>query len=214
MEILFNLFLTLHIIGGAFGLITGTINIIRKKGDKSHKLTGRLFSYGMFTAGISALILSSMHVNYFLFIAGVFTIYQIGTGNRYLHLKKLGNSQKPAAIDWILTAGMCIAVLVFIILGINTLINKNSFGIVYVVFGVISLRFVKTDMDNYTGKAKTKNYWLLAHLQRMTGGYIAAMTAFVVVNSNYIPLPPVVLWLLPGIIVTPFIIKWTKTYKK
>ena len=38
MKIIFAVFLILHILGGSVGLITGTINLIRKKGDKKHKL--------------------------------------------------------------------------------------------------------------------------------------------------------------------------------
>jgi hypothetical protein len=34
MNILFKAFLTLHITGGTIGLFTGTINLVRKKGDK------------------------------------------------------------------------------------------------------------------------------------------------------------------------------------
>ena len=38
MDTLFKIFLIIHIIGGSVGLITGTINIIRKKADKNHRL--------------------------------------------------------------------------------------------------------------------------------------------------------------------------------
>ena len=91
MEMLFKVLLMLHIIGGGVGLLSGTINIIRKKGDKKHKLTGKFFMYGMLLSGLSALVLSVMHPNYFLFIVGVFTLYMVGTGERYLFLKQLQN---------------------------------------------------------------------------------------------------------------------------
>ena len=53
---------------------------------------------------------------------------------------------------------------------------------------------------------------MLAHLQRMTGSYIAACTAFLVVNLDKvkIPIPPVIAWLLPTMILTPLIIKWSR----
>ena len=47
MKIIFAVFLILHILGGSVGLITGTINLIRKKGDKKHKLLGKFFIYSM-----------------------------------------------------------------------------------------------------------------------------------------------------------------------
>ncbi|MBK9024161.1 MAG: DUF2306 domain-containing protein [Saprospiraceae bacterium] len=65
MDTLFKIFLIIHIIGGSVGLITGTINIIRKKADKNHRLIGTIFVYAMITAGFSSLVLSILHTNYF-----------------------------------------------------------------------------------------------------------------------------------------------------
>lgn len=215
MKILFQIFLTLHIIGGTVGLFTGTISLVRKKGDKKHKLVGKIFTYSMLTAGFSSLALSLMHYNYLLFMVGVFTIYLVATGNRYIYLKLLGSEQRPSTIDWTITVGMLIAGLFFIGLGIKNLVAHNNFGIVFIVFGALGLRFVQTDFNNYNGKIKAKNYWLLAHLQRLTGCYIAATTAFLVVNSKYWPvvLPSALVWLLPTAILTPLIIAWTNKYR-
>ena len=210
MQTLFQIFLVLHITGGAVGLLSGTINIIRKKGDKKHKLVGKFFLYGMLLAGFSALVLSVLHPNYFLFIVGVFTLYMTGTGERYLYLKKLLSGQKPILFDWIFAGCMLLFGLAFIAFGIKLFLQQEKFGIVFVVFGFISLRFVYTDWQNYTGKAKEKNYWLLAHLQRMTGAYIASLTAFLVVNKI---LPGIIVWLLPTVILTPLIIVWTRKYR-
>ena len=213
MDTLFKIFLALHIAGGSLGLITGTISLVRKKGDKPHRAIGKLFSYGMLTAGSSAFVLSVLHPNYFLFIVGVFTIYMVSTGYRYIYLKLLGKDQRPAILDWIITTAMGFTGIMFIALGIYKLIGHNNFGIVFTVFGTLSLRFVKTDIDNYRGKIKAKNYWLLCHLQRMVGAYIASATAFLVVNSKFVPfLPPVAIWLLPTVILVPLIIIWSKKY--
>ncbi len=111
---------------------------------------------------------------------------------------------------------MLLAGLLFVVLGSRNLLANNSFGVVFIVFGVIGLGFVKKDFNNYKGKLKEKNYWLLAHLQRMTrGGYIASTTAFLVVNSNYFPsaVPSIVFWLLLTAILTPLIFIWSKKYK-
>ena len=214
MALLFTVILAIHIISGGIGLITGSINLIRKKGDTRHKFIGKIFSYTMMATGFSAIVLSIMHPSFFLFIVGSFTIYLIGTGNRYIYLKLLNKDQKPAYIDWTLTIMMLLTGIVFLILGLKKILDAQYFGIVFVVFGFLSLRLVQWDFSNYSGKAKTINYWLLAHIQRMTGGYIAAMTAFLVVNTNNFPiqLPGALMWLLPTIILTPFIVKWSNKY--
>lgn len=216
MDNLFSFFLIIHIVAGTFGLLSGTINIIRKKGDKLHKLIGKLFLYSMLTVGLSAFMLSVMHPNYFLFIVGVFTFYLAATGNRYLSLKGLGSTQKPKLIDWILTLSMLIFGFAFVLFGIYHLIRSNTLGIVFVFFGLIGLNMVRRDIKNYQGKIKIPNFWLMAHLQRMMGAYIAALTAFLVVNGNYInlPLPGFLMWLLPSIILVPLIFRWSKKYNQ
>lgn len=215
MNALFTVFLTLHIIGGAVGLFTGTINLVRKKGDRKHKLIGRLFVYGMLTAGVSSLVLSFIHPNYFLFIVGVFTIYLVFTGNRYLRLRMLGSNQRPKPLDWTVTIAMLLTGFLFVGLGIEHLFEKSNFGIVFIVFGLLGLRLVIADFKNYKGQICAKNYWLLSHLQRMVGAYIAAATAFLVVNADYFPkqIPSLVYWLLPTAILFPLIISWTRKYR-
>ena len=94
------------------------------------------------------------------------------------------------------------------------MVKSNYFGLVFIVFGYLGLSFVKTDFNHFKGKFKSKNYWLLAHLQRMIGGYIASLTAFLVVNVAYLPqVPAFVFWLLPTLIFLPLILKWSRMYE-
>lgn len=215
MDLLFKIFLTLHIAGGSLGLITGTINLARKKGDRRHQLTGKLFSGGMLAAGASALVLSIIHPNPFLFIVGVFTLYLVSTGHRYIYLKMLGTQQRPKTGDWLITLAMLVAGVLFVGFGVKNIVEQNNFGIVLITFGVIGIASVRTDFKNYRNQIKEKNYWLLAHIQRMTAGYIAAATAFLVVNAHHSPvaLPAILVWLFPTVILTPLIFKWSRQHK-
>lgn len=207
---IFNILLTIHIIGGVLGLVCGIINIVRKKGDKTHKLVGKGFLYGMLTAGAASFILAILHPSPFLFMVGVFSVYLVGSGQRYLSLKELNKGQKPMFIDYALSIFMFIAGVLFIGFGVSTLIKSNEFGIVYIVFGSLGLRFVHRDFNNFRGKVKYVNYWLLEHIGRMSGGFIASVTAFLVVNGRYFPfIPDALLWLLPTILIVPLIVKWS-----
>ena len=208
MELLFKIILIIHIIAGSIGLFTGTINIIRKKGDKPHQLVGKFFFYGMIVNAVAGFVLSILHDNLFLLIIAVFSFYLTATGQRFLFLKKLDKGQKPKTIDWAVTITMICFSLFFIIYGVSLLVNHNNFGIVLLVFGFISMWMARKDIATYRGKINFKNYWLLIHIQRMIGAYIAALTAFLVVNNNY--LPPVVAWLMPTIILTPLIFYWSR----
>ena len=211
MESFFKIFLIIHIAGGTIGLLAGTYIMFAKKGDKLHKRVGKLFAFSMLGAGFSSLILAKLHHINFLFAVGVFTIYMTGTGWRYLYLKNIAKGQKPILIDWILMAFMIFGGIWFIKMGVVSIIDKEYFGAIILIFAWRGLSFVYYDFQTYNGKIEAKNYWLLFHLQRMIGSYIASMTAFIVVNSpdrlSFIP------WILPAIIIVPLIIKWSKKYK-
>jgi uncharacterized membrane protein len=213
MEPIYQILLFIHVVAGFTGLLSGLLNMIMKKGGKTHRIVGKFFVAGMMISSFIALIMASIKINYFLFVVGIFTIYLVGTGNRYIYLKLLGKSQKPKILDWILTCGMFLMGIVFIILGVILLKNQqNSFGVVPIVFAFVGFGSVREDILNYTGRIKSQKFWLKAHVSRMSGGFIAASTAFLAVNAQKIPLeiPTFVYWLLPTIVITPLISKWQR----
>lgn len=206
---LFKIILILHIISGSIGLLLGTLILIRRKGDQLHRNTGRIFTVAMVSTGLCALYLSAVHPNLFLFIVGVFTIYLSISGYRMVQLKKVHEGQKPQPFDTILTFAMVICSLIFFYIAYKYLVSKEVFGLVFALFGLVSLRLCYTEYKVYAGKVTDKKYWLKNHIGRMTGAYIAAFTAFLVVNNTFIP--PVLAWSLPGIIGGIFI---SRTIKK
>ncbi len=214
MDVKFKIFLLLHILGGSVGLLTGILNIIQKKGDKKHRLIGKIFYFSMLTAGFSSLILAYLHPNYFLFMVGVFTLYMVGSGDRYLKHRNTNNNEIQI-LDWAISILMLLAGLFFIGMGAFNLFKSNFFGLVFIVFGGLGLFFVNQDFKNFRGKSSIQNYWLIGHLQRMTGGFIAAFTAFLVVNSENLPnqIPGFVYWLLPTFLLAPLISKWSRKFK-
>lgn len=215
MDFLFNTLLVLHIVGGTVGLLAGAISLLRKKGDKKHQLVGKIFFMAMQTAGCSSLVLACLHSNRFLFMVGVFTLYLITTGQRYLYYHKHREIVVVQWIDRVIAVLMLLTGIVLLGIGIVTLLQPNLFGLVYITFGSLGLSFVWRDFKNYTHRTDEKNYWLVGHLQRMTGGFIAAFTAFLVVNAGYLlgQIPGFVYWLLPTAVLTPLIVKWSRHYE-
>lgn len=195
----FKLILICHIIAGFISLLLGTFILIRKKGDKIHKKLGKIFAIAMVANGLFAFVLSYLHPNLFLFIVGVFSIYLTITGYRAVGLRNRSKGEKSKIFDFVLTALMCIASIVFLYFGIALLINSNIFGIVLCLFGLISLRLCYIDYKRYKNTSEPEKLeWLKNHLGRMTGAYIAAFTAFLVVNNTL--LPGYIAWSLPGLI--------------
>lgn len=215
MDFIFKIILGFHVLGGSIGLLTGTVNLLRKKGDKRHRKTGILFTYSMLMAGFTSLALSLIHPNNFLFMVGVFTLYMTSSGVRYLKLNPIAQVKKPKFLDWLIAGAMLLAGLWFIGFGISELIHSNSFGLVHATFGLVGLLFVRQDYRHFTDFSLMENYWMRAHIGRITGAYIASLTAFLVVNGENLPikLPAFVIWLLPTFIIVPFISRWTRKYK-
>ena len=212
MSIFYQILLFLHIIAGSLSLLTGTLNMILPKGGKIHQKIGRIFVTGMMLTGGSALFMAQIKPNPFLFIIGVFTIYLVGTADRYIKL----NKNKPLLIDWVYTLGMFVFGSIFIIWGVISLTKSEEMSAVLLIFGSIGLYSVHQDFKNYKGEAKHRNYRLLTHIGRMVGGFTATVTAVLVVNASYIPItiPDVVYWLTPTLIFTPLSIYWIKKRKK
>lgn len=204
---LFNTLLVFHIAGGSIGLLTGSIVMMLKKGDKNHVRLGNIYFYSLLLSAIVSFPMSYLHSNWFLLIVGVFTSYMLLTGKSYLDKR---TSAEVKVTDWILAGTMLIFGLGFLGIGLLNVFKGVYFGIVLIVFGAISLSFVLQDWANFTGRARVKNFWLTTHLQRMIGSYIASATAFIVVNNHVIP--GVIAWLLPTIVLTPLIGIWTKKY--
>ena len=93
MPVFFKCLLILHIAGGTAGLISGTIASSVTKGNRTHKLSGKIFFWAMLLASLAALVLSNLtgHKNVFLFAVGGFTFYMICSGYRIVHLKRSHN---------------------------------------------------------------------------------------------------------------------------
>jgi hypothetical protein len=95
-------------------------------------------------------------------------------------------------------------------MGVTSLLHRNYFGGIMLLFAWRGVSFIWQDYNTYKGNIKNTNYWLLFHLQRMMGAYIASLTAFAVVNA-----PDNIgafIWVLPAALLVPLIIKWTKKY--
>lgn len=192
---------------GGIALLTGGIALIAQKGRKLHKKAGRFFYYSMLTSAIIALIVSVLpnHLNPFLFSIGVFSSYFLLSGLRSLkYRQKEPNLKLDKIIAYliILTGFLMIA---------TPIIANGKVNIILLVFGVISLLFGVRDLLLFRDIKKLKKDWLSLHLGKMTGGYIAAVSAFLVVNHI---LPGIWNWFIPTIIGTVYITFWNMKLSK
>ena len=139
----------------------------------------------------------------------MFSFYLALTGYRILYRKT--PQQRAGKLDWVAACIMIIGSIALIAYGTYGMLT-SSFGIVAIVFGVIGLWLAASDVRELLHHPADKMAWWYSHMTRMISAYIAAVTAFSVVNMKF--LPQVTRWLWPTVIGTAGIIVWTRYYRR
>lgn len=201
METLHTAALILHVIAGFTALLTGTAILIIRKGGRVHRQAGLVFFIALIAVSFSAITLSLIRPNAFLFMIGAFTLYQGLSGYRAVKVRL----RHTGAWDLLIT-----------LLGVaNAVAMCISGQVVLMVFGGISVSLVIGDLRVYAstlrGKPVPKLTWLQRHIGHMMGSYIATVTAFLVVNFSSSPLG-VLIWFAPTVVIVPLIFIWTRRY--
>lgn len=203
----------LHIVAGSLALLAGPVAMFNQNGGQTHRISGKIYFWSMVFIFASSIIMSLAKNNLFLFMIGIFSFYLVITAYRALHLKNLHKGQKAELFDWAVLWLSALAGTGLAVFGLYVVFMlKNSFGLVALVFGAVMLQGVKTDYRRFTVPPKEKNHWLLKHITGMMGGYIATFTAFLV--NNWQSDPPFISWLLPTLVISPFITLTLKKFKK
>lgn len=212
--------LILHIVSGFLALGCGAIAIGSKKGKRIHIRFGRIYFWSMIWVAVTAVYLSVVKTIPFLFLIAVFSFYLTWTGYKSIHWK---NRDLPVTIYWFDAIVIHITVFFGIVMvslalmaffDIYLIQGISSLSIVLLVFGVGTLLFSAEDLIAlYRKKSRSHFLWMYIHIGRMLGAYIATLTAFLVVNSEFFP-SLLIAWLGPSAIGTPLIIYWIRRYKR
>lgn len=209
MEEIIQFILYFHVFSGGVALLSGIGAIATKKGHKKHKLSGNIYFWAMLSVITTALFVGFYRNNIFLQTVAVFSFYMAFTGKRALRYKK---EICPEPIDWTVNL-IALSVAIFMIyLAIVNALKIGFRGVVPVlfVFGGILLAMALQDIVKLRKRNFIKNKWLLTHIGRMGGSFIATTTAFLLTNIHFNP--GWVVWLAPTLLGTPIIIysirKW------
>lgn len=204
MDAVTNFLLWVHVAGGTLGLALGFFQLVATKGNQRHQQLGKWYFTTLLVSAISAWVLSLLRPNYFLTWVALLTAFMLVTGKWALRDQQ---NRKVLVFKWIMTACILLMGAMLVSFGLfEWTMRQNTFGVVMLVFGVLSFLFGFQDYVWLRTKRQGPNQKI--HLQRMTGSYIAALTAFLVVNNTV--LPGILAWLLPTLILTPLIIYWSK----
>ena len=194
--------LPIHILAGIIALLAAAFAICSEKGKKIHIAAGRTYYWGMVGIFLTALPMSIISSNIFLFLIAFFSFYLAFAGRRFAQNRK----GIASTVDWIAVGFMITAGLGMWVLAVFYSIENNSQYITLSVFGFIAIALGYTDFKTYKQQEATGKKRIARHLTNMLAGTIAVVTAVLVVNVDMEPqwLP----WVLPTLLITPVIIYW------
>ena len=199
---MYNVILSFHIAGGVTALVTAAGALMTSKGDRWHVYSGRAFALGMLVVFLTALPMTFIRPNLFLFLIAVFSFYLVLTG--WLRARNHGGA--PVLGDWVAAIAMAATSIAMFVRAIALIRAGDSMGIVLLTFGGVGSVFAIGDLYFLRGNRYRGDFRIAAHLTRMLAGTIAAVTAFTVVNVRLEP--AFVVWLAPTLVLTPVIVYW------
>ena len=199
-----QILLTIHILAGTIALLCAALAISLEKGKRLHVLLGRAYFWSMAAIFLTAIPMSIISSNIFLFLIAIFSFYLAFAGMRFARNRK----GIAATSDWIAVSLMISSGLGMLILSAIFFTNDNSQYIVLIVFGFLASRLGYADLMSYTNNTATGKERISRHLTNMMGGTIAVITAVLVVNPPFEP--EWVWWILPTALITPVIFWWNR----
>ena len=194
--------LPIHILVGTIALLGAALAVSSEKGKRIHVLSGRTYFWCMVVIFSTAIPMSIINNNIFLFLIAIFSFYLAFAGMRFARNRK----GIATTLDWIAVSLMILSGLGMWMLAAIYFTNDNSQYIVLLVFGFLAVFLGYGDYKSYKDKTATGKERIAKHLTNMMGGTIAVITAVLVVNppSN----PEWVWWVLPTALIVPVIFWW------
>ncbi|RUO28784.1 hypothetical protein CWE12_10755 [Aliidiomarina sedimenti] len=181
-----------HVATGSVALVTFWLPLMVKKGQRTHRVTGRVFAISMIAAGLTAMFLASFHLTaaewvngtpetrltlgwmmlYLGFLSTVLVLFGLKTvrnkGRHYLYnttwIVGLHGALAALAI-WIFWLGWSHSELLLI-------------GVSFIAFLMVpgNIRFILRQSQPAPGRLRRE--WLYQHFTSMIGAGIAAYSAF------------------------------------
>ena len=201
--------LWIHIAGGMMALFAGVGALVTEKGGLRHRRAGRVFlvSMGIVVGTVFVLLpLDPTPFRGILTLVAIFSGYLAFSGYRVLSRKR--PAQTAHEVDWIAAGSVILACLGLSVWGVTWLLDGRSFGIVMLVFAGIGVAFGTMDIRLF--QASGAEEWVVNHLQRMIGAFIATVSAVSAVNLT--PVLGIAAWLWPTVVGVPLIVHWSNTY--
>ncbi len=202
-----------HILAGFVAFFIAPVPLLTAKGGKTHRRWGKIYFWAMAVVAASAMVLALWRPVLFLAFISVFSFYVAFRGYRVLSRKNPSQGQGPGVLDWTAAVVALLGGIALIALGIARPGPVwTRLGVVPIVFGILGVGLSADDIRSFLRPPADKKFWWYAHMAGMIGSYIAAVSAFSVVNLHF--LPTTIRWLWPSAVGVPGIVVWISHYQR
>ena len=194
-----QILLPIHILAGTIALLSAIMAVLSEKGKKLHLLSGRTYFWCMVAIFLTAIPMSIITSNIFLFLIAFFSFYLAFAGIRFARNRK----GIATTMDWIAVGLMILSGVGMWTLAAVLFMNNNSMSIPLLVFGFGAIVLGYGDFKSHKNKTAIGKERIVRHLVSMIAGTIAVITAVLVVNVTVEPVW--VWWVLPTVLIVPVI---------
>ncbi len=163
---------------GILGAILAVSSRLITSPHTIHIWSGRLFTLGMVGVGTTGLVIAWHEQSIFFLSLAFFVLYLAVMGYRYAVDRAGLEGSSYRAIYVILF----MAFVVMAGAGGYLLTTGDGAGILMAVFGTIGILHTVIDVRAAFGSGLKGRYRIAAHISRMLGGTIAALTAFLLIQ--------------------------------
>ena len=209
-----RVFLALHVAAGVIAFVCAPVALLTAKGGRAHRRWGKIYFWAMAGVAATALVLAIMLPILFLALVAVFSFYAAFAGYRVLSLKNLSRGGRAHTADWI--AALVTFTSSAALAGIGAFgpgMMRGMSPVVPIIFGCIGMALGGRSILLFARPPAEKQFWWYEHMQGMLASYIAACSAFSVVNLGRWFGNAWWVWLWPTIIGVPGIIIWVRYYR-
>jgi uncharacterized membrane protein len=197
-----RLLLATHIAAGTTALLAGLVPMLGRKGGVWHVRAGRLYVYCMLAVALTAVglcLLQPLTLSR-LFLTGVamLSFYLSFSGWRAAR-RRSASLARPDQL-------LAVAALLVGVLMVGTGLWLQA--VLFAFFGGLICLFAGLDTRQslFPRPAEQAEPWMLRHLARLGGSYIAAFTAFLVVNTGRVLPADAPAWLGTAVWIVPTLV--------
>jgi uncharacterized membrane protein len=198
-----------HLTAGIFAFVVAPLVLVSRKGSALHRRLGWLYLAPMSFAAATAAVLAAAKGNTPFVAIGLFSLFLGISGQRAL---RAAPGTPAARADH---AFVAMALVGFVLmLGYAGLLAKQGrwIGLPVLAFGCVGAVLALGDARRLWWPVPGPASPVPAHLARMVSSYIAAVSAFSVVNLPALPLPVRVLW--PAAVGLPLLLLWRRSWMR